>query len=115
MNSDEHKWGTGVANELILENARKIASDGGKLHVRIPLMPGYNTDDENILATRDFCLEIKEAVQLVQLLPFHNLGSAKYERLSTAAPELQTQAPDEELVGRISEMFTSAGFKVVVH
>ncbi|MBR6812771.1 MAG: glycyl-radical enzyme activating protein, partial [Oscillospiraceae bacterium] len=38
MNSELHKRVIGVPNELILENARKIAAAGGKFHIRIPVI-----------------------------------------------------------------------------
>jgi pyruvate formate lyase activating enzyme len=115
MDSEQHKWGTAVPNELILENALKIAADGGKFHIRIPLIPGFNTSMENILATRDFLLPIKDSVELVQVLPFHNLGAAKFDRLSKTAPELDTHPPEDELVEEICKVFTDAGFEAIVH
>lgn len=115
MNSDKHKEATDVPNELILENARKIAADGGRFHIRVPLVPNYNTDDENILAVRDFLLEIKDSIDLIQLLPYHNYGNVKYDRLSVAPPEFDTHAPDEELIEHVTKIFEDAGFTVVLH
>ena len=115
MDNDRHIWGTGVPNTLILENARKIAADGGKFHIRFPMIPKYNIDDENLTATRDFLLSIKDAVELIQVLPYHNFGLAKYERLSIAAPEFDTRAPTQEETDSIVKFFEDAGFKVIVH
>jgi pyruvate formate lyase activating enzyme len=115
MDSERHAWATGVPNELILENARKIAAAGGRFHIRIPLIQGYNDDDENIEATRDFLLEIKDAVDLIQILPFHSYGEAKYDRLSMKAPEHGFTAPSEERIAGTVNAFEDAGFKVILH
>ena len=115
MDSDKHRWGTGVPNELILENAKKIAAAGGKFHIRFPVMPNYNSDKENLTATRDFLLEIKDAVELIQVLPYHAFGNAKYDRLSIDPPEFDTHVPTEEEIAEIVKFFEEAGFKAIIH
>jgi len=115
MNSERHAWATGVPNELILENARKIAAADGRFHIRIPLVQGYNDDEENIKATCSFLLEIKDAIDLIQILPFHNYGEAKYERLSMEPPEHGFTAPSEERIASVVHVFEEAGFKVILH
>ena len=42
--------------------------------VRMPVIPMFNESDENVKATAAFCEELGDAVTLVQLLPYHNLG-----------------------------------------
>jgi pyruvate formate lyase activating enzyme len=115
MNSERHKWGTGVPNGRILENARHIAKEGGRFHIRIPLIPGFNADNDNITETRDFLLPIKDSVDLIQVLPFHNLGAAKFDRLSMKSPELDTQAPEDKLIEEVCEVFREADFAVTLH
>ncbi|MDR1185601.1 MAG: glycyl-radical enzyme activating protein [Coriobacteriales bacterium] len=115
MDSDRHRAATGAPNELILKNVRKLASEGGRLHIRIPLIPNVNADQANIEATRDFLLDIKEAVDVIQILPYHNLGTAKWDRLSIEPPKLDTHIPSDEQVTRVVTVFEEAGFEVMVH
>jgi pyruvate formate lyase activating enzyme len=115
MDSDKHRAAVGVPNELILENARKIAAAGGRLHIRIPLIPNINADIQNIEATRDFLLEIKDAVDVIQVLPYHNLGNAKWDRLSLTPPPLETYVPTDEQVDEVVKILTDAGFEVMIH
>jgi pyruvate formate lyase activating enzyme len=115
MDSERHAWATGVSNELILENAEKVAATGGRFHIRFPLIPGYNDDDGNIGATRDFLLGIKDAIDLIQVLPFHNYGEAKYDRLSLKPPEHGYAKPTEEQTARVVNAFEDAGFEVALH
>jgi len=75
------EW-TGVRNEVILENLRKLsdACGEGSLHVRIPLIRGANADEQNLRRTIRYCEELGNVAD-VEILPFHRLGSATYEKL----------------------------------
>jgi len=79
MDEESHRKFTGVSNNIILENLRKLSSVHKKIIVRIPVIPGVNDNIENINKTADFILSlgIKEA----HLLPFHSAGIEKYRRL----------------------------------
>ena len=48
---EKHKQFTGKSNELMLENARKIAASGQtELTVRVPVVPTFNATEEEIAA-----------------------------------------------------------------
>ena len=82
MDSDTHKRLTGVPNELILENAKKIKSELDKpIWARIPVIPGQNDSDENITATAEFVSTYLGNETQVHLLPYHNMGEGKKEML----------------------------------
>ena len=82
MNKDEHKKYTGAANDLILKNILKIDNTPYPLdiHVRIPLNPTINDSYENLLATIEFCKNIKKLTE-IELLPYHRLGIETYRQL----------------------------------
>ena len=117
MDSEMHKKGTGVPNELILENAVKIAEAGGRFHIRIPVITGFNDTMENIQATCDFLVPIKDAVDLVQILPYHKLGVVKWERLNwtNEGTSFETEPPSDETIESFCEVFRKAGIEVIVH
>lgn len=82
MNSEIHKKHTGVGNELILENLKKIAGKDREMILRIPVIPNVNDDEENIRATADYILkELGGHVRTLQLLSFMRLGEEKYASL----------------------------------
>ncbi len=114
MDSDLHNKVVGVPNEIILENAKKIAAKGGKLQIRIPVIPMFNNDEANIEATAKFCKELGDSVQVVQLLPYHNLGTMKYLRLYDNITFEATPPSDEEM-NNIKAVFESYGIKTVIH
>lgn len=81
IDSKKHKEYTGVGNELILENAKKIAASGmTRLSIRVPVVPTFNDNKEEILAIAKFADSLK-TVEVFHLLPYHRLGQDKYEGL----------------------------------
>ena len=53
MDSEKHKMMVGVPNEPILDNAKKLAAAGAKMQIRIPVIPMFNNDEENIRKRRN--------------------------------------------------------------
>jgi pyruvate formate lyase activating enzyme len=82
MDSEKHREGTGASNELILDNLKRLNQDfNNDIVVRIPLVPGYNDDEDNINKTLEFLCSLKQ-VKGVDLLLFNVFPSIKYEALS---------------------------------
>jgi pyruvate formate lyase activating enzyme len=81
MDGAKHKEFTGVDNDLILENARRIVHELKKpLYARVPLIPGLNDDEDNIRATARFVKEELGDLRM-HLLPYNNLGESKNSNL----------------------------------
>jgi len=116
MDSREHERIVGVPNEQILSNARFIASKGGKLQVRIPVIPTYNESLENLTRAAEFCRELGEAVEVVQLLPYHHFGASKYERIQMYDPmPFDLKPPTEEKMQEYLGLMESYGLNCVIH
>jgi pyruvate formate lyase activating enzyme len=115
MDSELHKRVIGVLNERILKNARKIAAAGGKLQIRIPVIPQFNDSEQSFAAFGQFIQELGDAVEIVQLLPYHSLGTVKYERLQKNAPILVAKPPSEELVEARKKQLEDMGLLVMIH
>ena len=80
MNSEKHKQNTRVGNELILENAKKIAKLTNNLTIRVPVIPGFNDTPEEIMQIAEFTKSLGTVKEL-HLLPYHRLGKDKYTGL----------------------------------
>lgn len=81
INPEKHRQFTGKSNELMLENARKIASSGEtNLVIRVPVIPTFNDKPEEIAAIARFADKLP-GVHRIHLLPYHRLGQDKYEGL----------------------------------
>lgn len=74
-----HKKWTGQDNGIIKKNLQILHSKKKCVIIRIPLIPGVNTDSE--LEKMAEYLYSLEGIRSVHILPFHQLGSSKY-RLS---------------------------------
>lgn len=82
MDTNIHKKHTGVHNDRILENLKRLTEEERELILRIPIIPNVNDDMENIEATADFILgELGGRVRTLQLLSFMRLGEEKYRSL----------------------------------
>lgn len=112
MDSQKHKEHTGVGNERILDNARRAADTVGAMIVRLPLIPDFNDDADNIHALGSFVAEKLSAAQWIDVLPYHSTGESKSKRLgkSYGLTGLEPQSP--ELVGTVREILVSYGLKV---
>jgi pyruvate formate lyase activating enzyme len=114
MNDKQHKMVTGVSNERILENAEKIARAGGKMQIRIPVIPDFNDSSESIQEIGEFCKSLGDAVTVIQLLPYHNLGVMKYHRISDGQA-LEADLPSDEKMSAIIILLEDMGLPVTVH
>jgi glycyl-radical enzyme activating protein len=112
MDSTKHKELTGVDNNLILQNAEKIAASGKAMVLRVPLIPGCNDTDDNIRAVGDFARRI-ECLR-VDILPYHQLGVQKYERLGENYSLNHIKPYHEEEVGKLKGILESYGLEVLI-
>ena len=74
-----HRRLTGVGNELILANLRRVAKSGARVVLRQPLVPGCNADAETVRAIATLAREL--GIAELQFLPYHRLGESKYQTL----------------------------------
>ena len=79
-NSQKHKEFTSQPNELILENAKKIAKSAVELIIRVPVIPSFNCSEEEIRDIANFAKSL-DGVKELHLLPYHRLGEPKYKGL----------------------------------
>ena len=115
MDSEKSRHFTGVGNELILENARRIAQKGGKLQIRIPTVPKLNADLFNIRKTAEFVKTLGDAVEIVQVLPYHRMGIPKYERIARKYPLPHVDPPSDEFMEERLQIFREYNIPVQLH
>jgi pyruvate formate lyase activating enzyme len=111
MDSGKHKQFTGVGNELILENLRKIDRLGNSTWLRVPLIPDYNDDDENIQRVAELAGSLK-AVEKVSLLSYNRLAGAKYQFIGKGYELEHLEAHSKEREKALMKMFFGLGKKV---
>lgn len=95
---ERHRSQTGVTNEVILENAPRMAEfmrrKGGRMVVRIPVVPGL-TDVSDVEEIALFVRAKVPGVETLELMPYHRLGRSKYRDIGRPY-ELQDLQPPTE-------------------
>ena len=108
MDALVHKEITGVSNELILENARRACAMRPMI-MRIPLVPGCNDSDDNMLDTARFAAELGENLKRIELLPYHKFGTQTYGRLDRGYELTDVEPPSDDHMRRLKEIVESCG------
>lgn len=111
MDSVKHTWGTGVSNELIIENARKLAKVA-KLRIRIPVIPGFNDSEEELREIASFVKS--NGMRDVDLLPYHPFASAKYKMYLAKYEFANTKPPSEEHMQDVKTIFERYGLQATI-
>lgn len=104
LDDARHRQLTGVSNRGILENLRALDGVHRNVWIRIPVVPGFNDDAEELGKTAAFVAGFR-SVTLVNLLPFHRSGLHKYERLGWGHSLDGVETPSPELMDRAAAAF----------
>lgn len=91
MDDQLHYKYTGVSNKRILSNATKLFESGKAIHIRVPVIAGINDTQEETQALFEF-LKGYDNIAEVRVLPYHNMGLVKAERLGINMEEFMPPA-----------------------
>ena len=114
INADAHKKYTGKSNELTLANVKMI--DGFtdcELIIRVPLIPEYTFYESNMLDIADVMSGLNR-VKEINLLPFHQFGEAKYQRMDVPYKLDKQATMEEKEVKPWVDYFENMGYKVKI-
>ena len=112
-NSEKHEEYTGLRNELILQNARKIAESGAHLIIRVPTIPTFNDSEEEIRDIARFAKSL-HGVNEIHLLPYHRLGYDKYVGLEREYKMGDLKPPTQEKMEALRRVAESEGLRAVI-
>lgn len=113
LEGKKHIWGTGRNNDLIIKNLTELALSGVKIIIRLPLIPGYNSDEKSLSLIAEFMKEL--GLQEIHILPYHRLGSSKYKYLGRDYELNNLEPPKKEEIVRVKNYFSQRIKKVIVH
>jgi glycyl-radical enzyme activating protein family len=114
MNDGLHKEYTGVSNKVILENLGKLLEMGKKVRVRMPMVPGVTFTEANINETLAYLSGLPFPVEGVDLLPYHNTASHKYERFGLKNDFNAVKSLGKKELKQTKLQFEKAGFDVKI-
>ncbi len=112
MSREKHKEYIGRDNDLIIENAKRIAKSGVELIVRTPVVPGFNDTADEIAAISRFARSIGALEH--HLLPYHRLGSDKYAGLSRSYSLTEIAPPSKEKMEYLLSVAEEHGIKAQI-
>lgn len=102
---------TGVELEPTLVFARRLADLGVPVWLRHVLVPGYTDQPEHLAELAAFAATLPN-IKRVDILPFHNMGSYKWEQLGRTYALANTPEPTPEQVAEAQGVFRDAGLVV---
>lgn len=111
MDPEKHREGTGVSNQLILDNLREI-SGKASIWIRMPLIADYNDSVENITNLVNLAKEV--GAEKISLLPYHEGGISKCEQIGRKYAMPEAKSPSEEKIKQLQKLIDSLGMKATI-
>ena len=103
-----HRLVTGMDNEEVLVFARRLSELKRPMWLRYVLVPGLTDIPEEMGALAEFCASLG-IVERAEILPFHQLGRYKWQRLGIEYPLGATEPPSNDQVAQAVAIFRDAG------
>ena len=98
----------GLHNEDVLEFCNRLAGLKRPMWLRYVLVPGLTDIPEEMEAVADFAASLG-VVERVEILPFHQMGRYKWERLNLDYKLAETDPPTRDGVSKAIAIFREAG------
>jgi len=105
--SENHRKFTGQDNSLIIENITKLSTKHSNIILRIPVIPGVNDSDDDIVAFSKIIKTFGKGIRKIELLKYNNLAESKYDILGKEyikfADSSQTDEEMKKLCSSLAE------------
>jgi pyruvate formate lyase activating enzyme len=110
MTPDLHKRLTGMENKPVHDFARRLAAARKPIWVRFVLIPGWTDGMSEVERIAGFAAGLGN-VERVDVLPFHQMGRFKWEKLRMDYQLRDTEPPSRESTNEAINRFRAAGLK----
>lgn len=111
LDSREHERTTGVGNELILENLKKV-SEMKPVWLRVPLISGFNDSEAYMRQLIRLGREIN--VEKISLLPYHEGGRSKSEQMGLPYRFPEGKTPSQDRIDLLKAMIEEEGITAAI-
>ena len=109
----ERHWNlTGKDNLPTLAFARRLAARRRPVWIRFVLVPGLTDDADDMARSAEFAASLGN-VERVEVLPFHQMGRYKWDRLGLKYTLQDTEPASTAAIERACAVWRSAGLHVV--
>ena len=109
---ERHRLLTGMDVAPTLAFAERLAARRTPIWIRFVLVPGVTDDMDDLAHSARFAAKLGN-VQRVEVLPFHQMGRFKWERLGLAYTLEGTQPPTTEQCEQACEVFRREGLSAM--
>jgi pyruvate formate lyase activating enzyme len=103
---------TGMDNGPTLAFARRLAARRRPIWIRFVLVPGLTDDLDDLAKTAEFAAGLGN-VQRVEVLPFHQMGRFKWQRLGLEYSLNDVAPPTAEAAELACDVFRKVGLHAV--
>ena len=110
IDSEDHKRATGVPNNAILRNAKKLVAGNYPVEFRMPLVHGYTDTDENLRRVSHLLNEMGQ--RQIHLLTYHNMGETKIDIIQGAQEKLNLPTYSEQRFEQVRAFFSGEGIEM---
>ncbi len=111
MDPQRHLRYTGVSNERILENIRRLSAIPAAKVIRIPVIGDVNDDEDNIASSAAYVHRHLPDAKM-ELLPYHRYGMIKYEALGIPYDHPEFTVPGKEQMEKLSDIIRKEGVEL---
>lgn len=112
IDPDLHRQITGMDNKPVFEFARRLAAKEHPIWIRFVIVPGWTDNMNEIGRMADFAADLGN-VQRVDVLPFHQMGRFKWEKLGMEYKMRDAEPPSAEMIEQALARFRAVGLNVV--
>lgn len=77
----KHANNESVAAQTVFKNITYLCNTAARLWIRIPVIPGWNAEEADMMNIADALYPFRNQINLIQLLPFHSMAGEKYRQL----------------------------------
>lgn len=112
LDGERHRAITGRDNALVLVNLAALVERGARIQVRMPVVPGWNDDEENL--ERVAALLTRHRVSALRLVPYQRGYLHKYRELALRARCAEVVPPSRARLHAIAERFSHSGISTVI-
>ena len=107
---EQHRRVTGADNRKVLDFCRRVAALRRPMWFRYVLVPGLTDIPDEMRQVAGFAASLG-VVERVEILPFHQMGRYKWERLGLDYKVAATEPPSKQAVDDAVAIFRAAGLK----
>ncbi len=107
---EQHRRVTGADNRKVLDFGRRLADLKRPMWLRYVLVPGLTDVPAEMEKVADFAASLG-VVERAEILPFHQMGRFKWERLGLDYKMSKTEPPSQDMVASAVEIFRAAGLQ----